>query len=366
MKKNTNDNRIIYLDFIRIFAIFFVIFNHTSEMGYFLFADYPTDSIRFWIYMAVSIVSKVAVPLFFCVSGALLLGKEPEGLRKLWKNRILKMIIILMVFSLVNYVNYCWYAGKEFNLGKLLKTIYSGPSVVNGHLWYLYAYLAFLICLPFLQVLVKKLESKYFLYMVAIVIFVKVLHVIEYLGSQGTVQISDDFHDNLWGMTDVVLYPCIGYYMHHRLDETDIRKRLPIIWGVNLFGIAISCYMTYYMGQVTGELNEWYTQEFMNSFVLINCMCIFTSAKCWFEKRCISDVSKKIIASVGKASFGIYLIHQLVKCYFSHYEIIPKITAYGVDSMVAVILYCFGVLLVSYVLTVILLRIPVARKLIGG
>lgn len=366
MIKIGSENKYVYLEFIRIFAIFFVIFNHTSEMGFFLFAESPTDSFRFWGYMIVSVICKVAVPLFFCVSGALLLGKETEGIAKLWKNRILKMIIILVVFSTINYVNSCWLSGKSFSFSKLMKSLYTGPSLVNGHMWYLYAYIVFLICLPFLQALVKKLESKYFLYMGAIVLMLQILHALQYLFTQGETQISDTIQNSLWIMTDVVVYPCMGYYIHHRLDITSIKKKLPIIWGVNLVGIAVSCYMTYYLGQITGVLNEGNSQEFLNSFVLLNCMCIFMTAKYVFGTIQVPDWSNKIIISVGKTTFGIYLLHQLVKCYFTHYQIIPKITAYGVDSMVAVLLYCFGVLMICYVLTLILLRIPGVKKLIGG
>lgn len=366
MKNSSDENKILYLEFIRIFAIFFVIFNHTSEMGFFLFANEPVGSLSFWIYMVISVISKVAVPLFFCVSGALLLGKEPEGIGALWKKRIFKILVILLVFSLINYTNYCWYAGKDFDFAKLLTSIYSGPSVVNGHLWYLYGYIAFLICLPFLQTFVKKLETKYFWYMIGIVCVVQLLQVIEFFFLQGNKSMSDDFRNNLWVMTDVVVYPCVGYFLHHRLTFTRPQKLLAILWSANVIGIVISCYMTYYLGEVSGGLNEWFTQEFLDNFVILNCICIFTTAKYVFDIVEMPNWINKIILSVGKAIFGIYLLHQLVKCYFNHYEIIPKITAHGVDSMVAVILYCFGVLIITYGLTWILWKVPVVRKLIGG
>lgn len=366
MKNSSDVNKILYLEFIRIFAIFFVIFNHTSEMGFFLFANEPVGSLSFWIYMVISVISKVAVPLFFCVSGALLLGKEPEGIGALWKKRIFKIIVIIAVFTSINYINFWWQSGKQMDISKVFKSFYAGPNLVNGHLWYLYAYVAFLICLPFLQALVKKLEDKYFWYMCVIVCVFQVLRVIEYFFTQGEVQISDSIVKNLWFMTDVVIYPCLGYFMHHRLVIKKPKKMLSLLWGMNVIGIALSCYMTYYLGQVIGVLNEYYSQEFLNSFVILNCICIFTTAKYVFDIVEMPNWINKIILSVGKATFGIYLLHQLVKCYFNHYEIIPKITAHGVDSMVAVILYCFGVLIITYGLTWILWKVPVVRKLIGG
>ena len=74
----------LYLEIMRIIATFFVIFNHTENKGYFLFASYDPQSVRFWLYMFLSIFCKYSVFLFFMISGCLLLNKD-ESIRYLWK-----------------------------------------------------------------------------------------------------------------------------------------------------------------------------------------------------------------------------------------------------------------------------------------
>ncbi|MGN1235339.1 MAG: acyltransferase family protein, partial [Christensenellaceae bacterium] len=86
----------LYLEILRVFAIFGVIFNHTYDKGYFLFATRPIGSFPFWVEMALSIGCKCSVPIFFAISGALLLGKD-EPLSVIWRRRILRMAILLLV-----------------------------------------------------------------------------------------------------------------------------------------------------------------------------------------------------------------------------------------------------------------------------
>jgi surface polysaccharide O-acyltransferase-like enzyme len=68
--------RKVYLDLIRILAAFCVIFNHTNDNGFFLFAAREWGSFTFWGYMFFSVFCKAAVPLFLMISGALMLSRE--------------------------------------------------------------------------------------------------------------------------------------------------------------------------------------------------------------------------------------------------------------------------------------------------
>ena len=93
----------MYIEFIRIIAGFFVIFNHTRERGFFLFASYPENSIQYWLYLFLSVFCKFSVPMFFAISGALLLSKD-EPIKELYKKRVLKMVLVLLLFSFLYYL----------------------------------------------------------------------------------------------------------------------------------------------------------------------------------------------------------------------------------------------------------------------
>ena len=87
--------RMLYIDVMRILAAFFVIFNHSG--GYFMFPQYVSDPPRYWGYLFLSVFTKFAVPLFFAISGALLLNRPQEPLRKIWFGRIFKFALILFL-----------------------------------------------------------------------------------------------------------------------------------------------------------------------------------------------------------------------------------------------------------------------------
>ena len=59
--------RKVYIDFLKIIAIYMVMFNHTYEKGYLLFTI-TQGSNWYPVYLFCSIFIKIAVPLFFMAS----------------------------------------------------------------------------------------------------------------------------------------------------------------------------------------------------------------------------------------------------------------------------------------------------------
>ena len=70
-----------------------------------MFAKQAEGSLKFWIYLFLSVFCKFSVPLFFAISGAIMLGRKDEPLKVLWKKRIFKITIILFVFSAIYYLD---------------------------------------------------------------------------------------------------------------------------------------------------------------------------------------------------------------------------------------------------------------------
>ena len=93
--------RLVHPDILRILAIYLVAFNHTGDRGYMLFAD-SAGSALYFPYMAFSVLCKIAVPIFFMISGALLLPKE-ESFKQLFQKRVLRMAVVLILVSIPYY-----------------------------------------------------------------------------------------------------------------------------------------------------------------------------------------------------------------------------------------------------------------------
>ena len=97
-------------------------------------------------------ISKPAVPIFFMISGVTLLNKE-ESIIHTYK-RTLKIIIDILIFSVI-YLEIDSFAatGVVRDLKSILIEIVVGSNY--WHSWYLFAYVALILTVPFLRDAVK-------------------------------------------------------------------------------------------------------------------------------------------------------------------------------------------------------------------
>ena len=90
-------------------------------------------------------VSRMSVPCFLMISGALLLGREEPVKKHL--HRTLHFLTALIVWDAVYYLWNTYYMRSEFDLKEILYV----PA--EAHLWYLYAMVPIYLAMPFLQIL---------------------------------------------------------------------------------------------------------------------------------------------------------------------------------------------------------------------
>lgn len=347
------------LEFMRIFACFFVILTHTSYKGYFLFAQREIGSLPFWMYMFVSVFCKFCVPLFFAISGALLLAKD-EPISVIWKKRIPKMLLTLIVFSFAYYLVKLYDYDVEFDFLAFLKRLYETDW--NYSFWYMYAYIPYLISLPFLRAVVAKLEDKHYWYLFALVVFFRgFLPIIEYLVFQDSVSLNSNANPN-WLCTNIFVFPCMGYYLHHKFQMEKDRKIIPWLWVFNIFTILLSCYCTYHRILATGVCTTGSSQVFHKNFDIVNCVTVFLTIKWFFWRFKMPECVIKVINSVAACTFGIYLLHLFILEHADFLWVFWRETL-TINHMFAAFGVCFSVLILGYVLTWFLKKIPVVKNL---
>lgn len=355
--ENKEKKKYLFIEILRIVSCYAVVFHHTD--AYMLFSEREPGSLAYWVYLFLSLFCVFAVPLFFMISGALLLHRE-ESLKDIFVKRILKTFMILLVFSFGHYMLEV-HSGEPFGMGHFLAGVIKEPW--SPALWFLYAYIGIMIALPFLRAMVKNLKDEYFYYLFGIGVFLKgILPIISYCG------FGEDFSALLpylrvsWLVNDVFLCPCIGYFLMHRLNMKKCKKWLPKLWIMNLLSIGIAMIATYYKGTVDGN---HYTEFFHKTFDTINCITIFVTIRYFFEKKEFSKGLKKLIMEVGSCTFGIYLIHLFVRKMLQIFDarlgggIIPT------DNMPALLLYGIIIWVISLAIAFVIRRIPILRKLIS-
>lgn len=355
--------RKLYIEIIRIIACICVIFTHTMERGYFLFSIFPENSLRYWTYMMLSVFVKAAVPMFFLISGALLIVKE-ETIGELYKKRILKMLIVLILFSFLYYCRYIVYDISNFSIRSFFYELFT--SNWNFTYWYLYAFLAFLIGLPFLRILAKNMQIKDFQYLFLLILGYKAaIPILEYVLWKGNGIFNTSIR-TLWINTDIFIYPILGYYLEHKVDIKTAKKWIVPFWVINIVTIGLTCLITYYKIKVTGECSENKSQTFFGCFSMINVTTIYLSVKYWVENIKMPEKFEKMICSLSETTFGIYLLHLL---FLQQLPIIPKVwhvleKILGPNSLISALIVCVTVMSMSYVTTLIMKKIPILKKLV--
>jgi surface polysaccharide O-acyltransferase-like enzyme len=126
------------LDGMRVFATLLVITIHASAKGFGLMGER-----NWWAVNVYESVARVSVPLFFMISGVLLLPRVHTIAsigRRTWR-----IALPLLAWSVL-YLLWFRHAGEHHH--GWLATIVDGP--VAGHLWYLYALAGVYVFLPVL------------------------------------------------------------------------------------------------------------------------------------------------------------------------------------------------------------------------
>ena len=357
MMAEKSENRRIYIDFIKIIAIFMVLFNHTNTNGFVLFTVSRTSAL-YPLYLFIAIFIKVAVPLFFMSSGALLLNKE-ESLRVLFKKRFLKFLIVLFFASVIAYLYNCLrLKPQKLSVLYFFKQLYS--SRLNVALWYLYAYLAFILMLPFLRKLAKNMSNREYLLMFVLYGLFRCLAIFEFLVWKGTITHNKDFF--LFIITDYIFYPLMGYYIEYRTQEKDINgKRLFGMLITSFFSIVICSVMTHYRCMWLKEWKESTCQTYFTTLIFLPTITVFCGAKYVFLRFKHSVRLQKILTNVSSTTFGIYLIEQI--CRTETKPIFDFLKPY-IHTLPACLIWIFCACLFGGCITFLVKKIPIIKDYI--
>ena len=350
--------RLIHIDLLRLLAIFLVIFNHTGNRGYILFAD-RYGTLVYFPYMLLSIFCKIAVPIFFMISGALLLKKD-ESFKQLFTKRILRMVIVLFMISIPYYI---WlHPSDGMSISNFFSCIYG--SSTSGTLWYLYSYIGLLLILPFLRKMVKNMNEKDFIYLfTGYLVFVGIIPCLEYYLWGGSVTLNQSFSAVLF-TTQNVFYALMGYYLEHRLDHESLKTKYVCIAAIilNIFALGMTCFMTFCLQNKTGgSYDSTHIQSFFNLFICIPAITVYFVVKQMALKIKKAKL-KTTIQFLGSAVFGVYLIEPIIR---SLTDSLFVLLSPFVGSFAATLIWSLASLGVGILIILPFKHIPVVKKFVN-
>lgn len=291
-----------FLDLIRVTACFLVIILHVAAI------NFPQFSETWLVTVCWDGVSRMCVPLFFMITGFLLLDRPVSSLGKFYLKRYAR---ILIPFAAVCAFYYFTPEYEEFDFFNYLIQI-SIVKFADYHLWYVYALIPVYLALPFFAKIftgghASKFITAYMIIWAALCVFANTA--VRYLMPQ----LSDNF---LIFITNLYyFYIIMGYmvfaYMGYMLCGVLIkrtcaaygRKILICTWLLFIASSAAIIYATWSYSHALGKPNELFFEN-LTPFVACQTvsffmLCTYARAECAWMR------------SLADKTYWIYLLHLL-------------------------------------------------------
>lgn len=346
----------VWIESLRIFALFWVIYNHTSIYGWTLFSNGNTvlSGAETVVNFVLFAFCKISVPLFLMISGALLLGRD-EVMKKTMK-RVSRMVILIVVVLCANYAYFSSihheYTQNIHSFVDFLKEAYGGTNLCTYYLW---LYLGFLICLPLLREIAKKRE---------LIVYAAVIYLVlqEILPAFELRFGWTSFNLKAYGGVFAIYYICplVGYWL--ATSETIFtKKNLAFSVFAAVVSLATNIWIAVWAWQANGY--TWVITP------LVLSACLFYFAKYFSrsnacarlcQKRFYPALEKGILA-LSPQTLGAFLLSGVLM--WKVFPVYTYLQATASGTLAALVWVLAGMLLCQAV-TAVLRLIPFMKKLL--
>ena len=336
------EQHIIWIDVMRFTAAFLVILAHIY--------DWSTSPRLFYIFYFT--ISRIAVPLFFLLSGYLLLSKE-ETIPSFLKKRFARVAVPFLVWSIIyDVMDSNSFTDTGVTLDAVLKLfirIIRGPR--GGHLWFMYFLIGLYLLAPVLRVFVSKANKTELFYYIGLwFLAMPIMNIIE-----GLTPIDSGFE--IYNAGGYLGYFLLGYYLGGMENTAqNLSRGIALFAGGFLFTFAVFYF------DLPPQGNELPFRSYPSLNIIIMSLGAFLIIKHAGEKA--SPFWANFAHQAGIASFGIYLIHLLVlnmiaRLWVSWGHDVQAGNAIIVVPVVAIITF-----VVSWALVYVIQKIPVLRAIV--
>jgi len=352
---NTNEeiklsNRIVWIDLIKVIAIFSVILLHSAAS---IVTQMPKIDMNIWhIGNIYDSMSRMAVPLFFMVTGALLLQQKDESLRLFFSKRFTKVIIPLIGWSVIYILFRKYILHQDINiLHHILESFYQRQFF---HLWFLYTIIGLYLFIPIFKVFVQNSSQILQLYFIGL--WITTVSIIPLINKFTPIHIPN-YLPMLSGYVGFLL---LGFLLYH----FKITKKIFIISLIILIISTLTTILgTYFLSIHANKFQGF----FYNNFTLTTVMQSISSFIIlkYIGTRLVYRPKKlqPIIMQISFASFGIYLIHPIFLHIIKH-NYIHLNQLHALNAIYMVPLLTSLVFFLSFISIYIMQKIPFIKKII--
>lgn len=295
-----NKKRELYSDILKLVSIFLVVVIHVIA----LYRDeYFYTNVKYYTILTfIDSFTRVAVPIFFMITGTFMLSKKTENYGTYLKKRIPKLLIPFFLISIVYYIYECNKIGGSLHVIDFITAFLNNG--IKYHFWFMYAIIIIYLLIPYIQVLVQNLDrKKLFNLIVLIFILSNCFNTIYLLTNRYDHGILGAFTlPSLFSYINCLL---IGHYLHTYKIE---KKKKIILLIVSIICVCLMPIFDHFF--VNGARND---QMLVVTSILPVVPAIFTYLffKDFFENKKETKITK-LISKLTPCVLYIYMTHVFV------------------------------------------------------
>jgi len=226
--------RIYYLDWLRVFATLAVVLIHITA-NYIPVLKESTTTIWHTSNL-LNAMSRASVPIFFMISGSLLLREKDMSVFSFYHKRVMKIAIPFLIWSLFYYIYGMSEGHFPVHFKKGLVTLFEAK--ISTHLWFFYILLALYVIVPVIKPLFQKASQQQFHYFFLLwfiqAIFFKYLDYRYHFNLYYTMPFVDGY----------IGYFVLGYYLNRYPLKFNIRWPMILIGTGYLYTFGVTAYLT--------------------------------------------------------------------------------------------------------------------------
>ena len=343
--------RVLYFDVLRAIAPIFVVFIHAVVT----FRPQNTTN------HVIQEFGRWAVPIFFMISGALLINpKKKFDTKTFYLKNIKRLVVCLFAWSAIYALLYTF-----CNPDRTTSMAYSLSFGIAGgysyHMWFMYALIAAYIMMPLMRYICADKKMLRYVLFVGLIICLG----LPLVGLSGRILAKWTGNQLLMGYAEggflvekvssrlssftMLFYLPLGYYLSTEQFEKKMR------WFIYALGIAgfIVELMWIQVGEQLFGVAEATTISFLPVFCVSS--AIFLATRNLFQNR---KKIPRILSFMAKHSFGVYLGHLVVLSF-----IMKRSGVFG-GSIWMVLLATIATYGLSLIISWLLSKIPFLRRIV--
>lgn len=334
-------SRRYWADALRVAASFMVVVIHVCGVGWY---SIESSGAQWWTVNILDSLCRCSVPLFFMLSGALQLNRQPDG-----RHIAQKALRLMLLWAIASGI----YAFKnEDALVLLTHPIYFLQVLIKSHyhLWFLRTMACVYLLIPVLKALVSYDSGKWAPWYLAVFFLFGIVR-----PSMNFVPIEHELWQALSGVMVPELcqysgYFVLGWYLANSEKKAD--KRICI--AAFMLATAVIAVGTH-LWSLTGESNDERMYTYMGLPVFIQAVFAFLLAK-----QLKPGKGEKIVEFLAPLTLGIYLIHPAAMDFLAG----MGISVFVMHRLLSVPLVASLSFAFSAACTWLLRKIPMMKKLL--